>query len=116
MVEAAQKRAFARPRRPDDGHLFPLVDVLVDALQDLMALKGFFQVFNVDHLRAAICEVPVKDADYRKQYLVIYDSVPGGTGYLKQLLQHDDALIQIFPCARQKSWYWEEQNPATSSP
>ena len=27
-----------------------------------------------------------------------------------------DALIQIFPCARQKSWYWEEQNPATSSP
>jgi len=27
-----------------------------------------------------------------------------------------DALIQIFPCARQKSWYWEEQNPAMSSP
>ena len=26
------------------------------------------------------------------------------------------ALIQIFPCARQKSWRWEEQNPATSSP
>ena len=42
---------------------------------------------NVDHLRATVSEVPVADADYRKQYLVIYDSVPGGTGYLKQLMR-----------------------------
>ena len=25
------------------------------------------------------------------------------------------ALIQIFPCSREKSWQWEEHNPATSS-
>jgi DEAD/DEAH box helicase domain-containing protein len=54
------------------------------------------QFGNVDHLRATVSEVPVPDADYRKQYLVIYDSVPGGTGYLKQLLQKQDSLIDIF--------------------
>lgn len=51
---------------------------------------------NVDHLRATVSEVPVPDADYRKQYLVIYDSVPGGTGYLKQLMHEENALIDVF--------------------
>ena len=56
---------------------------------------------NVDHLRATVSEVPVPDADYRKQYLVIYDSVPGGTGYLKQLMHEKNALIEIFEKALQ---------------
>lgn len=60
----------------------------------MLGMRKYFG--NVDHLRACISEVPVKDADYRKQYLVIYDSVPGGTGYLKQLLQHENALIEVF--------------------
>jgi DEAD/DEAH box helicase domain-containing protein len=60
----------------------------------MLGMKGYFG--NVDHLRATVSEVPVSDADYRKQYLVIYDSVPGGTGYLKQLMQEKDALIKIF--------------------
>lgn len=57
-------------------------------------MKEYFG--NVDHLRATVSEVPVPDADYRKQYLVIYDSVPGGTGYLKQLMHEKNALIEIF--------------------
>lgn len=60
----------------------------------MLGMKQYFG--NVDHLRACLSEVPVVDADYRKQYLVIYDSVPGGTGYLKQLLQRDHALIEVF--------------------
>lgn len=60
----------------------------------MLGMKEYFG--NVDHLRACISEVPVPDADYRKQYLVIYDSVPGGTGYLKQLMQRDNSLIEIF--------------------
>ena len=60
----------------------------------MLGMKEYFG--NVDHLRAAVSEVPVPDADYRKQYLVIYDSVPGGTGYLKQLMHEKDSLIQIF--------------------
>ena len=55
----------------------------------------------MDHLRATVSEVPVPDADYRKQYLVIYDSVPGGTGYLKQLMHEKNALIEIFEKALQ---------------
>ncbi|MDR0571442.1 MAG: DEAD/DEAH box helicase, partial [Rickettsiales bacterium] len=42
---------------------------------------------NVDHLSVTIAEVPVQGVDYKKNYLVIFDSVPGGTGYLKQLAQ-----------------------------
>ena len=60
----------------------------------MLGMKEYFG--NVDHLRATVSEVPVPDADYRKQYLVIYDSVPGGTGYLKQLMHEKDALIDIF--------------------
>lgn len=60
----------------------------------MLGIKEYFG--NVDHLRACLSEVPVIDADYRKQYLVIYDSIPGGTGYLKQLMQRDNALVEIF--------------------
>ena len=60
----------------------------------MLGMKEYFG--NVDHLRAAVSEVPVPDGEYRKQYLVIYDSVPGGTGYLKQLMNEKDALIDIF--------------------
>jgi len=63
----------------------------------MLGMKEYFG--NVDHLRACLSEVPVYDANYRKQYLVIYDSVPGGTGYLKQLLQNKNSLIQIFESA-----------------
>lgn len=60
----------------------------------MLGMKEYFG--NVDHLRATVSEVPVADADYRKQFLVIYDSVPGGTGYLKQLMHEKNALIEIF--------------------
>lgn len=60
----------------------------------MLGMKEYFG--NVNHLRATISEVPVPDADYRKQYLVIYDSVPGGTGYLKQLMNEQGSLIDIF--------------------
>lgn len=60
----------------------------------MLGMKEYFG--NVDHLRATVSEVPVPDADYRKQYLVIYDSVPGGTGYLKQLMHEKNALVEIF--------------------
>ncbi|NLY44345.1 MAG: DEAD/DEAH box helicase [Clostridiaceae bacterium] len=60
----------------------------------MLGMREYFG--NVDHLRAALSEVPVQDSGYRKQYLVIFDSVPGGTGYLKQLMRNDSALIEIF--------------------
>ena len=66
----------------------------------MLGMKEYFG--NVDHLRATVSEIPVPDADYRKQYLVIYDSVPGGTGYLKQLMNEQGSLIDIFERALQK--------------
>lgn len=65
----------------------------------MLGMKEYFG--NVDHLRATVSEVPVPDAGYRKQYLVIYDSIPGGTGYLKQLMHEKNALIEIFDKALQ---------------
>lgn len=67
-----------------------------------MFMLGMKQYFgNVDHLRATVCDVPITDSDTRKHYLVIYDSVPGGTGYLKQLLNNENALMTIFEKALQ---------------
>ncbi len=42
---------------------------------------------DIDHLRSMLHTEPMGDGDLRIQYLVIYDTVPGGTGYLKELIQ-----------------------------
>lgn len=44
---------------------------------------------KVDHLRMVLQDEPGKDGGPRKHYVMLYDSVPGGTGYLHQLLAHD---------------------------
>ena len=41
---------------------------------------------KVDHLRMTTQDEPGKDGGARRQFVLIYDSVPGGTGYLHQLL------------------------------
>lgn len=69
----------------------------------MLGLKEKFG--NIDHLRATVSEVPVQETNERKQYLVIYDSVPGGTGYLKQFIANDtddsnqNLMVQILQAA-----------------
>ena len=41
---------------------------------------------KVDHLRLVTQDVPGKEGGPRRYYVMLYDSVPGGTGYLHQLL------------------------------
>ncbi len=60
----------------------------------MLGLERYFG--SVEHLRVCTCQEPVPDADYRKNYLVIYDSVPGGTGYLKQLMVSEKPMMEIF--------------------
>lgn len=62
---------------------------------------GLKQIFsgNIDHLQTAVHEEPVPDSTYRKKYLALYDTVPGGTGYLKQLMRSEKPLIQVFELA-----------------
>ncbi|MDO4483989.1 MAG: DUF1998 domain-containing protein [Clostridia bacterium] len=66
----------------------------------MLGLKKHFG--SVEHLRFTVMDAPVQDAEYRKQYLVIYDSVPGGTGYLKELTVTPDSLMDIFDLSLQE--------------
>ena len=63
-----------------------------------LGLKKKFEG-NIDHLRATIHEEPSPDHQYRKRYLVLYDMVPGGTGYLKELMQNEQPLMDVFQMA-----------------
>jgi len=56
---------------------------------------------NIDHLRTAIHEEPIPDSGLRKRYLVLYDVVPGGTGYLKELMRPSQPLMEVFRLARE---------------
>jgi DEAD/DEAH box helicase domain-containing protein len=48
---------------------------------------------KVDHLRMVLQDEPGKDGGPRRYYVMLYDSVPGGTGYLHQLLAHDASTL-----------------------
>ena len=54
---------------------------------------------NIDHLRTTLFEEPQPDSACQKKYLVLYDTVPGGTGYLKQLMHDEKPLLSILSSA-----------------
>lgn len=54
---------------------------------------------NIDHLQTSLHEEPAPGSTYRKKKLVLYDTVPGGTGYLKQLMRSEHPLLQVFELA-----------------
>lgn len=49
---------------------------------------------KVDHLRMVMQDEPGKDGGPRKHFVMLYDSVPGGTGYLHQLLSQEAGTLQ----------------------
>jgi DEAD/DEAH box helicase domain-containing protein len=53
----------------------------------------------VDHLRIALDIRLATGEEAPRQYLVIYDSVPGGTGYLKELMRDEHPLFEVFAAA-----------------
>jgi DEAD/DEAH box helicase domain-containing protein len=48
------------------------------------------------HLLTTVMDEPVPGSDIRKRYLVLYDGVPGGTGYLKELMRDQQSLLEVF--------------------
>lgn len=48
---------------------------------------------KVDHLRLVTQDEPGRDGGPRRQFVLLYDSVPGGTGYLHQLLVSDAGTL-----------------------
>lgn len=59
----------------------------------MLGLKKHFG--SVEHLKICISEEPVENSALRKNYIVIYDTVPGGTGYLKQLMKSKEPIMDI---------------------
>ena len=55
----------------------------------------------VDHLRIALDIRMAAGQDTPRCYLVIYDSVPGGTGYLKELMRAPEPLLEVLVTALQ---------------
>jgi hypothetical protein len=69
------------------------IDSFVAALDLGLRLK-----FRGDpgHLLTTVTDEPVAGSDVRKRFLVLYDGVPGGTGYLKELMRDQQSLIEVF--------------------
>ena len=57
---------------------------------------------RIDHLRVHSAEYPTPDGGPRQAYLVLYDTVPGGTGYLKELMTAPEKLVSVFEAAREE--------------
>lgn len=54
---------------------------------------------EIGHLRTMECEYPISGTNRRRKYLLLYDTVPGGTGYLKDRMTDLDKLRSIFEAA-----------------
>jgi len=50
---------------------------------------------SVGHLQVMVTDEPVPDTMLRKKYLVLYDQVPGGTGYLKELMKTPEDIMEL---------------------
>jgi DEAD/DEAH box helicase domain-containing protein len=59
---------------------------------------GLKQKFGgqVGHLHTTISEEPQPNSSLRKSFLYLFDSVPGGTGYLRQLVRKPDQMQDVF--------------------
>lgn len=54
---------------------------------------------KIDHLQTTVHEEPMTESSFKRKFLVLYDTVPGGTGYLKQLMRSEKELIKVLELA-----------------
>lgn len=73
------------------------IQSFVAALQ--LGLKARFGG-KVDHLNIMVSDEPMPGSTERTSYLVLYDTVPGGTGYLHTLLADPKNLIDTLKLSR----------------
>ena len=66
----------------------------IAALQ--LGLKQHFKG-KVDHLRTLVNHEPQENSPslLRKPFLFLYDTIPGGTGYLRELIRHPDVFFSV---------------------
>ncbi len=73
------------------------VESFVAAL-DLGLKKRFLG--DPGHLLTTVTSEPVKGSGVRRRFLVLYDGVPGGTGYLKELMQDENGVLDVLQRAQ----------------
>ena len=54
----------------------------------------------VNHQRVMTCKFPAAESGADLHFLMLYDTVPGGTGYLKHMMNDPDNVLRIFRMAR----------------
>ncbi len=80
----------------DDDRNSPQVQSFIAAVE--LGLKRKFRG-KVDHIHAMVQGRSVPDGSTRPTVLILYDSVPGGTGYLKELTSDPARLMEVFQTA-----------------
>lgn len=50
---------------------------------------------SIEHLQTTIMDEPIEGSSSRRQYLVLYDRIPGGTGYLKDLMESKSKVFNV---------------------
>jgi len=83
----------------DDADFSTKIASFVAALH--MGLKEQFGG-SVDHLRITEQSEPIPESAARKRFLVLYDNIPGGTGYLKELASTGARFFDALQKARDK--------------
>ena len=63
-----------------------------------MGLREYFKG-SPGHISSAIYEDPGAEYSAKRRYLVLYDAVPGGSGYLKTLMADPKKFMQVFQLA-----------------
>jgi DEAD/DEAH box helicase domain-containing protein len=66
-----------------------------------LGLKKYFHG-DVHHLEVTDMREPASQSGAEKVFLVIYDTIPGGTGYLKELMRDPDNLMRVLDLARRQ--------------
>ncbi len=67
----------------------------------LMALKMYFHG-QIDHLQTITQDAPIPNEQIRRSFIYLYDSVPGGTGHLKDLLTDQTMVLKVLKPALKK--------------
>jgi DEAD/DEAH box helicase domain-containing protein len=72
------------------------VDLKVESFVAALDL-GLKKTFRGDpgHLLTTVYSEPVKGSGIRKRFLVLFDGVPGGTGYLDELMRDENGILDV---------------------
>jgi DEAD/DEAH box helicase domain-containing protein len=54
---------------------------------------------DITHLQTCLHDEPIEGSNLRKRFVVLFDTVPGGTGYLKELALKPSVVFDVLQAA-----------------